>query len=93
MPNVSASILACDHSKIGDQILEAERARADIVHIDVMDGVYVENVTLGPQLVSDLKKITHLPLSVFDNYIIPNIDGGIYFFSGLPAQQGGLFLL
>ncbi|MCI9076366.1 MAG: hypothetical protein HFH10_11340 [Dorea sp.] len=50
-----------------------------------MDGVYVENVTLGPQLVSDLKKITHLPLSVFDNYIIPNIDGGIYFFSGLPA--------
>lgn len=50
-----------------------------------MDGVYVENVTLGPQLVSDFKKITHLPLSVFDNYIIPNIDGGIYFFSGLPA--------
>ena len=39
MAKVSASILACDHTKIGEQVLEAEKAGADIVHIDVMDGV------------------------------------------------------
>ena len=71
MAKVSASILACDHTRIGEQVLEAEKAGADIIHIDIMDGVYVENVTFGPQLVSDLKKITSLPLSVHFELVRP----------------------
>lgn len=71
MTKVSTSILACDHTKIGEQVIEAEKAGADIIHIDVMDGVYVENVTFGPQLVSDLKKITDLPLSVHFELLRP----------------------
>ncbi len=73
MARVSASILACDHTRIGEQVLEAERAGADIIHIDIMDGVYVENVSFGPQLVSDLKKITKLPLSVHFELVRPEI--------------------
>lgn len=71
MAKVSTSILACDHTKIGEQVIEAEIAGADIIHIDIMDGVYVENVTFGPQLVSDLKKITNLPLSVHFELLRP----------------------
>jgi ribulose-phosphate 3-epimerase len=61
---VSASILACNSAYIGNAVLEAERANVDIIHIDIMDGHYVKNLTFGPQTVRDLKKITKLPLDV-----------------------------
>lgn len=64
MAKVSASILACDQMRIGEQIVAAEKAGVDFFHVDIMDGVYVENLTFGPQTVRDIKRISNLPVSV-----------------------------
>lgn len=64
MIKVSASILACNSMYIEKAVLEAECANVDIIHIDIMDGHYVKNLTFGPQTIRDLKKITKLPLDV-----------------------------
>lgn len=61
---VSASILACNTAYLGDSVIEVDNEGADIIHIDVMDGHYVENITFGPQTVRDLKHVTKLPIEV-----------------------------
>jgi ribulose-phosphate 3-epimerase len=64
MAIIEPSILSCDLTRLGEQVSAACRGGADALHIDVMDGVYVSNLTFGPRTVSDLKKITDIPLSV-----------------------------
>jgi ribulose-phosphate 3-epimerase len=61
---ISPSILSCDFLKLGLEIQTVEKAGADWIHVDVMDGHFVENLTIGPPVISSLKKITNLPLDV-----------------------------
>ena len=59
---IAPSILSADFSKMGEEILSLEKAGADIVHCDVMDGVFVNNITFGIKMIADIRKLTTLPL-------------------------------
>ena len=59
---IAPSILSADFSKMGEEVKNLEKNGADLVHCDVMDGVFVNNITFGIKMVEDLRKITTLPL-------------------------------
>jgi ribulose-phosphate 3-epimerase len=69
---ISPSILAADFSRLGEEVKAVEKAGADYIHVDVMDGHFVPNITVGPSIVEALHRITSLPLDV--HLMIQNPD-------------------
>lgn len=75
MIKIAPSILSADFSKLGEEIKDVEKGGADYIHVDVMDGHFVPNITIGPLIVEAIRPITSLPLDVHlmienpDNYI------------------------
>ena len=61
---IAPSILSADFSKLGEEIRAVEKAGADLIHIDVMDGMFVPNITIGPLVIESLRKETSLPFDV-----------------------------
>ena len=61
---ISPSILSADFTRLAEQVREAEEAGVDYIHVDVMDGHFVPNITIGPLIVKALRPVTKLPLDV-----------------------------
>ena len=82
MVKIAPSILSADFSRLGEEIKAAEKAGADWIHVDVMDGHFVPNITIGPPVVKSIKKAAGIPLDVHlmiedpDQYIDAFVKAG-----------------
>jgi ribulose-phosphate 3-epimerase len=90
---IAPSILSANFSKLGEEIQAIEKAGADWVHVDVMDGHFVPNITIGPLVVEAVKKVTNLPIDVHlmienpGNYIPQFVKAGADYVS-IHVEEG-----
>lgn len=84
MTKIAPSILSANFSKLGEEIKEVEAGGADYIHVDVMDGHFVPNITIGPLVVEAIKPVTNLPLDV--HLMIENPDQYIETFTKAGAS-------
>ena len=61
---IAPSMLSCDFAKMGDELIRIDKGGADWIHLDVMDGHFVPNITIGPAIVSALRQCSKLPFDV-----------------------------
>ncbi len=85
MKLIAPSILSADFSKLAEEIRAVESAGADWIHVDVMDGHFVPNITIGPLIVEAVKRSTSLPIDV--HLMIENADNYIPAFAGAGASH------
>jgi len=82
MVKIAPSILSANFAKLGEEILDVERGGADYIHVDVMDGHFVPNITIGPLIIEAIRPVTKLPLDVHlmiekpDQYIEQFVKAG-----------------
>jgi ribulose-phosphate 3-epimerase len=89
---LAPSILSADFARLGEQVIEADKAGADRIHVDVMDGHFVPNITIGPLVVQALRKVTRRPLEAhlmieaperyLDDFARAGIDGILVHWEG-----------
>ena len=84
MVQIAPSILSADFSKLREEIIALEHAGADLIHIDVMDGHFVPNLTFGPQIVKSVREGTKLPLDV--HLMVDNPDDMLEWFANAGAD-------
>jgi ribulose-phosphate 3-epimerase len=85
MKLIAPSILSADFSKLGEEIKDVQQAGADWIHIDVMDGHFVPNITIGPLVVEAVRRVTDLPLDV--HLMIEHPDRYVADFAGAGADN------
>ena len=79
---IAPSLLSADFAALGDAIAKAERGGADLIHVDIMDGHFVPNITIGPPVVKSLRRVARVPLDVHlmiedpDRYVEAFVDAG-----------------
>ena len=83
-PMIAPSILSADFTRLGEEITAVAKGGADVIHIDVMDGHFVPNITIGPLVVKAVRKITDLPLDV--HLMIENADAYLEDFAAAGAD-------
>jgi ribulose-phosphate 3-epimerase len=81
---IAPSILSADFARLAEEVAAVERGAADMLHVDVMDGHFVPNLTVGPPIVESLKKVTKLPLDV--HLMITNADAFVAEFAAAGAD-------